>query len=82
MWCIAHELDLVIQSLMNDVMDCTLYQPLLSYTSCLRRQSNLINDMGSKCPIVCSTLWRSLGTATKCFISNRENVVNYTMEKQ
>lgn len=81
-WCLAHQLDLLIQDLFKQLLSESFYNPLISFISFLRRQSTLINSMGSKCPAVCSTRWHSLGSAVNWLISNRDEVMQYAQLKQ
>lgn len=58
------------------------YEPLISFISFLRRQSTLINSMGSKFPTICSTRCHYLGNAVNWLISCRVQVVDYIQLKQ
>lgn len=76
-WCIAHELDLAIQSLMKECLHERFYQPVISLISYLRRHLTILNAMGGKSPTVCSRRWSSVGAATKWLLSHRMTVHSY-----
>jgi len=49
-WCVPHQLDIVIKNATQDVLDQAFYKVAHAYSVHLREQQNLITDMGSKCP--------------------------------
>jgi hypothetical protein len=51
-WCGLHQLDLIMQRLLKDISDEEVYRELTSVIGHLRRQTNLIESMGCKCPTV------------------------------
>ncbi len=49
-WCVPHQLDIVIKNATQDVLDQAFYKVAHAYSIHLRVHQNLIMDMGSKCP--------------------------------
>ncbi len=49
-WCVPHQLDIVVKNATQDVLDQAFYKVAHAYSIHLRVQQNLITDMGSKCP--------------------------------
>lgn len=80
-WCANHQLDLVIQAVVRNVMQDSFRSQLLSVISYLRRQTTLRSKMGSTCPALCQTRWLSLGSSTKWLTRHREEIEEYMMEK-
>ena len=70
-WCALHQLDLVLQRLYNSLCDDSFVGTVTSMTGHLRRQFNLIAEMGSKCPKFVSTRWMSMSKVIKWFVANR-----------
>lgn len=66
-WCIAHQLDLFMQSLMREILSDILYEPMVSFISYLRHQFKLINEMCCKCATVSSTRWHSETKAPEAY---------------
>jgi hypothetical protein len=60
-WCVPHQLDIVVKNAMQDVLDQTFYKVTHAYSIHLRVQQNLITDMGSKCPKD-TTRWVAFGS--------------------
>lgn len=50
-WCVLHQLDLVVQKAYKKLHDDDFIQELTACVSHLRRQQNLISAMGSTCPM-------------------------------
>ncbi|CAK9863106.1 unnamed protein product [Sphagnum jensenii] len=49
-WCVPHQLDIVVKNATQDVLDQAFYKVAHAYYVHLRVQQNLIMNMGSKCP--------------------------------
>ncbi len=60
-WCVPHQLDIVINNATEDVLDQAFYKVAHAYSVHLRVQQNLIADMGSKCPKD-TTRWVAFGS--------------------
>jgi hypothetical protein len=70
-WCALHQLDLVLQRLYNSLCDDSFVGTVSLMTGHLRRQFNLIAEMGSKCPRFVNTRWMSMSKVIKWFVANR-----------
>jgi hypothetical protein len=58
-WCGWHQLDFVMQGNLKFISDETFHGELTGVIAHLRRQSNLIERMGAKCPTIADTRWLS-----------------------
>jgi hypothetical protein len=81
-WCGAHQLDLVIQNVMSTLCSDTFYTHLTSLIGHLRRQQNLVAEMGCTCPTVAHTRWMSLGRVANWLYENRSRVQEHLEEKK
>lgn len=54
-WCGAHQLDLAVQAVLEGHVKEAFQDPMHRPFSYLRRQTNLISSMGSKCPTFSTT---------------------------
>ena len=70
-WCAIHQLDLVLQKLYKSLCDDSFVGTMTSMTGHLRRQFNLIAQMGSKCPRFVETRWMSMTKVLKWLMANR-----------
>ena len=62
-WCLAHQLDLIIKASLHAIADVTGFQFMTTMTTAigwLRRQDTLIRRMGSKCPYYINVRWTSV----------------------
>jgi hypothetical protein len=76
-WCAAHQLDLVIQSVISSRCEDTFYETLTGLISHLRRQQRLVAETKSTCPAVASTRWLSLGRVVKWLSKHSEAVIRH-----
>jgi hypothetical protein len=60
-WCVPHQLDLVVKKATNGVLDEAFYKTAHAFSVHLRAQPNLIMEMGSKCPKD-TTRWVAFGS--------------------
>jgi hypothetical protein len=83
-WCLAHQLDLVIKSAPNAIHDVGGFPFITTMTTAigwLRRQETLIRKMGSKCPYYINVRWTSVSKALKWFLSNLSTVCDFFTTK-
>ncbi|KAI2494769.1 hypothetical protein MHU86_19764 [Fragilaria crotonensis] len=80
-WCALHQLDLVLQRLYNSLCDDSFVGTVTSMTGHLRRQFNLIAEMGSKCPRFVNTRWMSMSKVIKWFVANRVDIIAHLATK-
>jgi len=62
-WCLAHQLDLIIKASLRPSADATAFQFMTTLTTAigwLRWQDTLIQRMGSKCPYYINVRWTSV----------------------
>ena len=76
-WCALHQLDLVVQKAVLNFFNDDFYSTLTGIIGYLRRQQNLIEEMGAKCPKVGGTRWLSLGKVSKWILHNRVRIMQY-----
>jgi hypothetical protein len=60
-WCVLHQLDLVVKKATNGVLDEAFYKTAHAFSVHLRAQPNLIMEMGSKCAKD-TTRWVAFGS--------------------
>jgi hypothetical protein len=68
-WCVPHQLDIVVKNVMQDVLDQAFYKVAHAYSVHLRVQQNLITDMGSKCSKD-MTRWVTFGSILHWLLQN------------
>lgn len=81
-WCAAHQLDLVIQDVLNSMYKEEFVNTAQLLTGHLRRQKNLIREMKSTCPRFISTRWLSMGRLLNWLKSNRRRVQAHLDDRQ
>jgi hypothetical protein len=80
-WCGLLQLDLIVPRLLKDVCDEEFYRELTSVIGHLRRQTNLIESMGCKCPTVADTRWLSASVLTDWLSVNRGTLIEHYSRK-
>jgi hypothetical protein len=64
-WCGLHQLDSIMQRLLNEICDYEVYRQRTSVIVHLRRQADFIENMGGTCPTVAdSSEWLSVNRIT------------------
>lgn len=81
-WCGAHQLDIVLQSVYTKLGDEQFYQQLTALISYLRRQQNLVAEMRAKAPKVADTRWESMNKVSLWFQTHKIRIGMYIEEKQ
>jgi hypothetical protein len=69
-WCGAHQLDLVMEHIMDTIMKECFFTVMTGFITHLTRQLNLIADMKTMCPRVVNR-WLSTGKVIKWFKIHR-----------
>jgi hypothetical protein len=80
-WCGAHQLDLIMADVYDNLFKEDFYSNLVSLIGYLRRQQNLIADMKTTCPKVALTRWLSMIKVMSWFKKHRIAVLAYLDEK-
>ncbi|KAH8933356.1 hypothetical protein BDL97_18G026700, partial [Sphagnum fallax] len=80
-WCGAHQLDLIMADVYDNLLKEDFYSNLVSLIGYLRRQHNLIADMKTMCPKVVLTRWLSMIKVMSWFKKHRIAVLAYLDEK-
>ncbi|KAH8944818.1 hypothetical protein BDL97_12G005300 [Sphagnum fallax] len=80
-WCGAHQLDLIMADVYDNLLKEDFYSNLVSLIGYLRRQQNLIADMKTTCPKVALTRWLSMIKVMSWFKKHRIAVLAYLDEK-
>lgn len=81
LWCGLHQLDIVLQSFFQDIMDEQFYSLLTGLISYLRRQQNLISSMKTKAKKISDTRWESMSKVASWFRQHRVDLQAYLTEK-
>ena len=80
-WCAAHQLNLVVQSSVQELYESIFIDELNFVIGYLRRQQKLIEEMKTMCPRYASTRWLSIGKVVEWLIANRARVFSYLEAK-
>jgi hypothetical protein len=78
-WCGAHQLDLVMEHVMTEVVGNSFFNVMLKFISHLSRQQKLVADMGTTCPRVVNR-WLSTYKVTNWFKTYRIDLLRYINE--
>ncbi len=65
-WCGAHQLNLVMEHIMNDVVKERFFTIMTSFMTYITRQQKLIMDMNTMCPFI-DNRWLLTKKVTKWF---------------
>ncbi|KAI2502579.1 hypothetical protein MHU86_11844 [Fragilaria crotonensis] len=79
-WCGAHQLDLVMEYIMNNVIKERFFGIMTAFISHLTRQLNLIADMKTTCPRIVNR-WLSTAKVTKWFKIHRAQLLQHIESK-
>ncbi len=75
-WCVPHQLDLVVHGAIDEVDDGTWLKTASTLSTYLRKQSNLITEMGEMCPKK-TNRWLALGLVFKFYITHAPRIVAF-----
>jgi len=67
-WYGAHQLDLVVKKVFNDLINETFLKTFIGVTGHLWRQQNLSQEMSSTCPTYVTTCWISMGNCVRLLL--------------
>jgi hypothetical protein len=84
-WCLAHQLDIVVKNGVTGIADMGAFPFLATLTTIigwLRQEIILIRRLKSKCPYLINVRWTSLRKALKWLLANRQAVCDYFAEKR
>ena len=81
-WCGAHQLDLIMADVFDKQLKEDFFSVLTALIGWLRRQQNLIADMGTTCPKVALSRWLSMIKVMKWFKKHRIAVEAHLNLKQ
>jgi hypothetical protein len=68
-WCVSHQLDIVVKNATQDDLDQAFYKVAHAYSVHLQVQQNLITDMGSKC-MKDTMCWVAFGSILHWLLQN------------
>jgi hypothetical protein len=80
-WCTLHQLDLVVHVAVDEVDDGTWLKTAHTLSTYLRKQSNLITEMGETCPKK-TNRWLALGSVLKFYITHALHIVVFLNERR
>eukprot|EP00126_Sphaerothecum_destruens_P012236 Sdes_comp20989_c0_seq2m19605 len=79
-WCGAHQLDLVIEAVMNGSVSASFTKPINAMISHLSMQHKLVAEMGTICPRIVNR-WLSMDKVTSWFMKYHRRIVSYLDQK-
>ena len=81
-WCVPHQMDLIVKSATNDVDNGKFYKTTHAFSVHLRAQQKLITAMNNvKCPKD-TTRWVQFGSILKFMVQHRRVLLTHVEEKQ
>jgi hypothetical protein len=80
-WCVPHQLDLVVHVAIDGVDGSTWLKTAYTLSTYLRKQSNLITEMGETCPNK-TNRWLALGSMLKFYITHAPRIVAFLDERR
>jgi hypothetical protein len=80
-WCGAHQLDLVMEEIMNNVIKQQFFSVMIGFITHLTRQQNLIAKMQTTCPCVVNH-WLSTEKVINWFKIHRPQLLAHIESKQ
>jgi branched-subunit amino acid transport protein len=80
-WCGAHQLDLVMEDIMSNVIKERFFSILTGFITCLTRQLNLIAEMQTTCPRVVNR-WLSTEKVISWFKLHRPQLLAHIEAKR
>ncbi|CAM6023710.1 unnamed protein product [Sphagnum balticum] len=80
-WCALHQLDLVVHVAVDEVDGDTWLKTTYTLSTYLRKQSNLITEMGETCPKKMNR-WLALGSVLKFYITHVPRIVAFLDERR
>ena len=81
-WCLAHQVDLVIGFIYDQLLKEPFFSTLTALIAYLRRQQNLVSEMRSTCPKVALTRWLSMSKNMLWFKKHRIRIFSYLDDKR
>jgi len=69
-WCVPHQLDIVVKNATHGVLDKAFYKVAHAFSVHLRAQQILITEVGSKCPKD-TTRWVAFGSILRWLLEHR-----------
>jgi hypothetical protein len=81
MWCRAHQLDLIIEYIMNSIVKECFFMTMTGFITHLTQQQNLIADMQTTCPRVVNH-WLSTKKVIKWFKAHWPQLLAHIESKQ
>jgi hypothetical protein len=80
-WCVPHQLDQVVHVAIDEVDGGTWLKTAYTLSTYLRKQSNLITEMGETCPKK-TNRWLTLGSVFKYYITHVPRIVAFLDERR
>jgi hypothetical protein len=80
-WCVPHQLDIVVKNATHGVFDEAFYKVAHGFSVHLRAQQILITEMGSKCPKD-TTRWVAFGSILRWFLEHRRRLMIHVADKR
>lgn len=80
-WCVPHQLDLVVKRATNGVDNGDFCKDALAFLVYLRMQQNFINQIGWQCPKD-TTRWIAFGAMLKWKTQNRRCIQEHVLERR
>jgi hypothetical protein len=80
-WCVPHQLDIVVKNATHGVLDEVFYKVAHAFSMHLRAQQILITEMGSKCPKD-TTRWVAFGSILRWLLEHRCRLMIHVANKR
>jgi hypothetical protein len=80
-WCVPHQLDIVVKNATHGVLDEAFYKVAHAFSVHLRAQQILITEMGSKCPKD-MTRWVAFGSMLRWLLEHRRRLMIHVADKR
>ena len=80
-WCVPHQLDIVVKNATHGVLDEAFYKVAHAFSVHLRAQQILITEMGSKCPKD-TTRWVAFGSILRWLLEHRRRLMIHVADKR
>jgi hypothetical protein len=78
-WCALHQLDLVVHVAVDEVDDSAWFKTVYTLSTYLRKQSNLITEMGETCSKK-TNRWLALESVLKFYITRAPRIIAFLNE--
>ena len=76
-WCLLHQIDIVLQKSFKSLSDGEFYQSLTSLVSHLRKQKLFSDRIQAVCPLLSATRWVSMSRVSEFLLRHRQEILSH-----